>query len=368
MSGKIPFLDLKSTHLEIEAELNEAQRRVIHSGRYILGPEVSAFEAEFADYCGARHCVGMANGLEALQFTLLAWGIGPGDEVLVPSNGYIATWLAVTHTGATPIPVEPDERTFNLDPAQIQRAMNPRVRAVLPIHLYGQPADIEAIRDVVGPGVRILEDAAQGHGARYKGRPVGALGDAAGFSFYPTKNLGALGDGGAVTTNDRALADKLRLLRNYGSAVRFSNEIPGYNSRLDELQAAFLRVRLKHLEDWNERRRKVAAVYAEWLPRVFPDWTLPFVPAWAEPNWHLYVVKTGDRLSAQKQLDALGIGHDLHYPVPPLRQAAYAAHPAAPENYPLAEKLGGLVLSLAMGPSLKAPLLEEKLSRALQRG
>jgi len=352
MNSAIPFLDLLACHRDIEGELTDAFRRVTLSGRYILGTEVSAFEEEFAAYCGVRHCVGVANGLDALHLTLRAWGIGPGDEVLVPSNGYIATWLAVTHAGALPVPVEPDASTFNMDPALARAAMTPRVKAVLPIHLYGQPADIDALRDAVGPGVRILEDAAQGHGARYNGRRTGSLGDAAGFSFYPTKNLGALGDGGAVTTNDTALAERLRTLRNYGSLVRFRNDAAGFNSRLDEVQAALLRVKLRRLEEWNNGRRRVAAIYAELLPTRFPGWRLPVVPAWAEPNWHLYVIQTDDRDGAQRALSGLGIGHDLHYPVPPFRQEAYRGHPAFGKSFPIADRLAGSVLSLAMFPSL----------------
>jgi len=267
----VPFLDLKAPHIELRAELEAAQDRVINSGWLILGQEVAAFEREFAAYCEAEHCIGVGNGLEALHLILRAFGIGAGHEVIVPSNTYIATWLAVTQAGATPIPVEPDERTYNLDPARIEAAITPRTKAILPVHLYGQPADMDPINAIAARhGLKVIEDAAQAHGARYKGRRTGGLGHAAGFSFYPGKNLGALGDGGAVVTNDSQLADTLRVLRNYGSRVKYHNEVQGYNSRLDELQAAFLREKLKRLDDWNARRQAIAARYLAHLSPLPP--------------------------------------------------------------------------------------------------
>ncbi|MDP2752964.1 MAG: DegT/DnrJ/EryC1/StrS family aminotransferase, partial [Nitrospirota bacterium] len=251
---KIPFLDLRAAYLELAPELDEAYHRVMQSGWFILGAEVDAFENEFADYCDAKQCVGVGNGLEALHLILRAMDIGPGDEVIVPSNTYIATWLAVSYAGATPVAVEPDRRTFNLDSARIEAAITPRTRAIIAVHLYGQPADMDPIIEIARRhNLRVIEDAAQAHGARYKGRRAGSLGDAAGFSFYPGKNLGALGDGGAVTTDDETLAGRIRVLRNYGSSIKYHNELKGYNSRLDELQAAFLRVKLKHLDTWNAR-------------------------------------------------------------------------------------------------------------------
>ncbi|MEO5726458.1 MAG: DegT/DnrJ/EryC1/StrS family aminotransferase, partial [Byssovorax sp.] len=273
-------------------------------------------------------------------------------EVLVPSNTYIATWLAVTYAGATPVPVEPAARTFNLDPARVAAAITARTRAILPVHLYGQPADLDPILDVArSHGLKVIEDAAQAHGARYKGRLVGSLGDAAAFSFYPGKNLGAFGDAGAVTTDDAELAARLRLLRNYGSRVKYEHEILGVNSRLDELQAAFLRVKLGHLAAWNARRLAVARIYDEGLADV-PGLLLPQVPAWASPVFHLYVVRHPQRGALQKHLAAAGVGTLIHYPTPPHRSGAYAARFPDPAALPLASRLGAEVLSLPIGPHL----------------
>lgn len=265
---KVPFLDFVGPYAELKAELDEAYFRFMQSAWYILGREVEAFEQEFASYCGVRHCVGVGNGLEALHLILRAYGIGPGDEVIVPSNTYIATWLAVSYAGAVPVPVEPDPRTYNLDPSQVEAAITARTKAVMPVHLYGQPADMDPIMAIArNRGLKVIEDNAQAQGARYKGRRTGALGDAAGNSFYPGKNLGAFGDAGAVTTDDADLADRVRTLRNYGSKRKYYNDCRGFNSRLDELQAALLRVKLKKLDEWNDRRRAVAAWYEAGLAR-----------------------------------------------------------------------------------------------------
>jgi dTDP-4-amino-4,6-dideoxygalactose transaminase len=350
----VPFLDLQAPYRELKEELDAAYHRVMESGWYILGREVEAFEQEFAAYCGAKQCVGVGNGLEALHLILRALGIGPGDEVLVPSNTYIATWLAVTYAGAVPVPVEPDVRTYNLDPALIEPAITGRTKAILAVHLYGQPADMDPINTIAKRnGLRVVEDVAQAHGARYKGKRVGALGDAGGFSFYPGKNFGALGDGGAVVTNDEGLADKIRVLRNYGSRVKYQNEVKGFNSRLDELQAAFLRVKLSKLDTWNERRRSVAARYLDRL-RSAPDCLLPFVPEWSEPVWHLFVVQHQEREGLQRHLADSGIGTLIHYPVPPHGSGAYADRDSAPQKLPLADMLSTRVLSLPMGPHLSA--------------
>jgi len=278
----------------------------------------------------------------------------------VPSNTYIATWLAISHAGATPVPVEPDPRTFNLDPARIEVAITPCTKAILPVHLYGQPADMDPIM-VIGEkhGLKVLEDAAQSHGARYKGRRTGALGHAAGHSFYPTKNLGAFGDAGAVTTNDAELADQIRTLRNYGSKKRYYNEIIGYNSRLDELQAAFLRIKLRHLDEWNERRRKIANFYLDALKSEIgnrkSEITLPFVPSWVTPVWHLFVIRHQQRDALQKKLTEAGIGTLIHYPVPPHLSGAYSdlrTPTSGRWNLPLAESIASTVLSLPIGPNL----------------
>lgn len=362
MKTKVEFLNLHDQYAEIKHELDTAYQRVMDSGWYILGTEVDAFEREFSTYCGTEHCVGVANGLEALTLVLRAWGIGPGDEVIVPSNTYIATWLAVTHVGATPIPVEPCEATGNLDPALIEAAITGRTRVILPVHLYGQPADMEPICAVARRyDLKVLEDAAQGHGARYKGRRVGELGDAAGFSFYPGKNLGAFGDGGAITTNDAALAEKLRELRNYGSRVKYVNDMIGYNSRLDELQAAFLRVKLQHLDRWNQQRHLIAAWYLKNLPISFPDLVLPFVLDSTEPCWHLFVVRSRQRDLLQKRLTENGIGTLIHYPIPPHRQSAYANLAFKAGSLPLAERLAAEVLSLPIYPQLAIDRLEQSL-------
>ena len=348
----ISFLDVEATYVELRDELDRAYHRVMDSGWFILGDEVDRFESELAAACGAEHGVGVANGLDALVLILRGYGIGAGDEVLVPSNTYIATWLAVTYAGATPVPVEPDARTLNLDPARVAAAITARTRAILPVHLYGQPADLDPILDVArSHGLKVIEDAAQAHGARYKGRLVGSLGDAAAFSFYPGKNLGAFGDAGAVTTNDAELAARLRLLRNYGSRVKYEHEILGVNSRLDELQAAFLRVKLVHLAAWNARRLAIARIYDEGLADV-PGLLLPQIPAWASPVFHLYVVRHPQRDALQKHLAAAGVGTLIHYPTPPHRSGAYAARFPDPAALPLATRLGAEVLSLPIGPHL----------------
>ena len=347
----IPFLDLKAPHVELRPEIDAAIARVLDSGWYILGPEVEAFEAEFAGYCQADHAIGLANGLDALHLALRAMDVGPGDEVIVPSNTYIATWLAVSQCGAVPVPVEPDPATHNIDPARIEAAITPRTRVILPVHLYGQPVDLDPILAIARKhGLRVLEDGAQAHGARYKGRRIGGHGDAVAWSFYPGKNLGALGDGGAVTTNDAQIADRLRVLRNYGSRVKYVNEVAGYNSRLDPLQAAVLRVKLAHLDDWNARRTALAQVYLDGLRDT--GLVLPHVPDWAQPAWHLFVVRHRQRDDLQRALSDAGIGSLIHYPIPPHKQQAYAEAGYPADAFPLASQLATDVLSLPMGPQL----------------
>lgn len=348
---RIPFLDLKAQQMELRAELEEAFGRVIESGVYILGAEVEAFEAEFAEFCEARHCVGVANGLDALHLALRALGVGPGDEVIVPSNTYIATWLAVSQCGAIPVPVEPDEASFNIDPALIEAAISERTKVILPVHLYGQAADLDPILAIASRhGLKVVEDAAQAHGARYKGRRIGGHGDAVAWSFYPGKNLGALGDGGAVTTDDPAIADRLRVLRNYGSSVKYVNDIKGLNSRLDPLQAAFLRAKLKRLDGWNQSRRVVATRYLREL--AMPGLVMPTVKDFAEPVWHLFVVRSPQRDQFQGLLSESGVGTVIHYPIPPHLQAAYAELGYGPGSFPIAERIHDSVLSLPMGPHL----------------
>lgn len=347
----IPFLDLKVPHEELRAELRAAFERVLDSGWYILGNEVKEFEREFAGYCEATHCVGVGNGLDALHLILRAYGICKGDEVIVPANTYIATWLAVNYAGATPVPVEPDERTYNIDPALIEAAITPRTKAIIAVHLYGQPADMDAINAIAKKhNLKVIEDAAQAHGALYKGRRVGTLGDAAGFSFYPGKNLGAIGDGGAVTTNDPELADRVRMLGNYGSHVKYQNEVKGFNSRLDELQAAFLREKLKKLDEWNGRRKTIAADYLTALSGI--SVVLPYVPELADPVWHLFVIRIQRRDLLQQKLSEAGIGTMIHYPIPPHLQGAYAELGFSSGAFPISERIHREVLSLPIGPHL----------------
>lgn len=355
---KVPILDLKPAYEELRHELDAAYHRVMDSGWLLLGKELEAFEAEYAASVGVRHCIGVANGLEAMQLVLMAIGVGPGDEVIVPSHGYIATWLAVTHTGAKPVPCEPDPATDNLDPNRLEALLTPRTKAILPIHLYGQTADLDAINAIARPrGIFVLEDAAQSHGALCRGRAAGSLGNAAGVSFYPSKNLGALADAGAVTTDDAALADKVRHLRNYGSKVRYHNEYLGLNSRLSELQAAFLRAKLPVLPAWNARRVVLARRYLEQLAGV-GDLVLPFVPDWATPVWHLFVVRTRHRDALQKHLAAASIGTGVHYPIPPHLSPAYAGAGWSRGDFPLAEQYADEVLSLPIGPHHQAEQID----------
>ena len=335
-------------------ELDAAAARVLRSGWYILGEEVDAFEREFAAYCGVKHCIGVANGLDALHLILRGYGIGEGDEVIVPSNTYIATWLAVTQAGATPVPVEPDSGTFNIDPARIELAITERTKAILPVHLFGQPADMDAIMRVADEyQLKVVEDAAQAHGATYKGKMAGALADAAGFSFYPGKNLGAFGDAGAVATDDDELAEQIKVLRNYGSRVKYENEIKGFNSRLDPLQAAFLRVKLAHLDEWNERRNAVARIYLEEFEGV-GRLSLPTILYSVDPSWHLFVIKVDERERFQEKLNARGVETLIHYPIPPHLSRAYRGKEIPDHGLPIAEALAMSVLSLPMGPHLSA--------------
>jgi dTDP-4-amino-4,6-dideoxygalactose transaminase len=338
--------------LELKDQLDAAYHRFMESGWYVLGEETSAFEAEFAEYCGVKYCVGVSSGLEALRLSLLAFGIGEGDEVIVPSNTYIATWLAVSHCGATPVPVEPDNKTYNIDSGRIQDAITVNTRAIIPVHLYGQPADMDPIMAIADDyGLKVIEDNAQSQGAFYKGRRTGSLGHAAGISFYPGKNLGAFGEGGAVTTNDAEVADKVRLLRNYGSRKKYHNELKGFNSRLDELQAAFLRVKLKHLDEWNERRKLCAEQYMNGLQNC-ADIVLPFVPDWAEPVWHQFVIRYQDRDILRQRLTEKDIGTMTHYPIPSHLSEAYKEMNLETGAFPIAEEISNTILSLPIGPHL----------------
>jgi len=347
----IPFLDLQRINASFEPALGRAVARVLASGRYVLGPELEAFESEFAAYCGTRHAVGVANGLDALQLILRAFDIGVGDEVIVPSHTFVATWLAVSKAGATPVPVEPEADGFLIAPARVEAAITPRTRAVMAVHLYGHPAPMQALRRITQRhGLHLVEDAAQAHGAREHGQRVGALGDAAAFSFYPGKNLGALGDGGAITCQDDALALRLRRLRNYGAIEKYRHDVAGTNSRLDEVQAAILRVKLPRLDADNAQRRELAAVYAQEL-RASPlaPWS---VRPDTEPVWHLMVVQHEARERIARALAAKGIECGVHYPTACHQQGAYASMRS--QALPRAEALASSVLSLPMGPHLGA--------------
>lgn len=359
----VPFLDLKAAYEELKPGFDSAYRRVMDSGWYLLGRELEAFEAEFAAYCGARHGAGVANGLDALHLILRAYGIGAGDEVIVPANTYIATWLAVSHAGAVPVPVEPDPRSCNLDPERIAAAITPRTRAILPVHLYGRPADMDPILDIARRhGLKVVEDNAQAHGALYKGRRTGGLGDAAGTSFYPGKNLGSFGDGGAVTTNDPELAGRVKLLRNYGSKIKYAHEVQGFNSRLNELQAAFLRVKLAVLDEWNRRRAARAARYQAAFAGT--SLQLPAPAPEGEPVWHLYTIRHPGRDRLRTFLERAGVGTSIHYPVPPHLQLAYASLGFREGAFPVSEKIHREILSLPMGPHLSDEM-QDRVIRAV---
>lgn len=352
----INFLDLKALNAASRSELIEACTRVIDSGWYILGKELSSFEVEFANYCGVKHCIGVANGLDALTLTLRAWKelgrLQEGDEILVPANTYIASILAITENGLVPVLVEPDEHTFNLCPVNAEALVSERTRVILPVHLYGQMCDMPALESLAKRhGLLVLEDSAQSHGASIDGRKAGAWGDASGFSFYPGKNLGALGDGGAITTNDDELNATLRALRNYGSHEKYKNLFTGVNSRLDEIQAAVLSVKLKYLDEQTEYRKKIAKFYLRGIDN--PLLSMPSSVCGPEENaeahvWHLFVVKTKFRDALQKHLNESAIQTLIHYPIPPHKQKAYREWNS--KSYPLTEALHEQVLSLPISP------------------
>ncbi|MCX7747166.1 MAG: DegT/DnrJ/EryC1/StrS family aminotransferase [Clostridia bacterium] len=362
----VPFLSLSEAYFELKDELDFAISNVLKKGWYILGSELEEFEKEFANFTGTEYCIGVANGLEALMLVLRAWEIGEGDEVIVPSNTYIATALAVSHCGAKPVFVEHDIKTYNIDSKLIRNVINKRTKAIIPVHLYGAPADMDEILEIaLENNIKVLEDAAQAHGAKYKNKLAGNLGNAAAWSFYPTKNLGALGDGGAVTTNDKDLANKITTLRNYGSNKKYYNELIGYNSRLDEIQAAILRVKLKYLNEWNNRRRAFASIYLKELD-MFTDsnatangsWI--FIPKYIDKDnscWHNFVISflkgKEERDLAQDFLKRNGVETIIHYPIPAYRQKAYEDLCIPEGQYPLADFLADSCLSLPIGPHFK---------------
>lgn len=345
----VRFLDLRAQYRTEAADLERAALRVLRKGWYVLGAEVEAFEREFAAVAGAGACVGMSNGLDALTVALRAAGVGEGDEVVVPAHTFIATWLAVTACGARPVPVDIDPATCNIDPMLAARALTEQTKAVLPVHLYGHPADMDPIRALARHHrLFVLEDAAQAHGALYKGRPCGSLGDAAAFSFYPGKNLGGFGDGGAVTTSSARLAKRCLLLRNYGSTDKYVHDVQGVNARLDEIQAALLRVRLRRFAEYNVRRREIASRYMKEI--VNPLVVLPVVAPWAEPSWHLFVVRVRERDAFRRHMTERSVETGVHYPIPPHRQKAFAGMRRL--RFPVAEAACREVVSLPIGPMM----------------
>ena len=361
-SSVVPFLDLEALHRPIRAELLRATERVLDRGRFVLGSEVSSFEDRWAQTSDSDFCIGVGNGLDALVLSLEALGIGMGDHVLVPSNTYIATWLAISAVGAIPVPVEPDPLTHVITPEGAEAHIDGRTRALLPVHLYGRAVDIDGFETLAAQrGLVLLFDAAQAHGSKYKGQSVGGGGHATAWSFYPTKNLGALGDGGAVTTNDPMVAERIRLLRNYGSDHRNSFLIRGHNSRLDELQAAFLNVKLDSLEAWAARRQEIASWYLQELSGLEID--LPYDEFHESNGWHLFVVRSRDRDQLRRELAESGIETDIHYPVPPHRQPAYVDLSKDFGPLPVADVLSSEVMSLPLNPALEDRQVERVLSK-----
>lgn len=344
----IPLLDVGATYTALRQELDDAYHRVMSSGWYIMGTELRLFEEEFASYCGANFAIGVGNGLDALILPLRAWGIGPGNEVIVPDFTFIATWLAGSAVGAQLVPVECDP-FFGVDVDSVRRAITPRTRAIIAVHLYGHPVEMDALRELCrAHNILLLEDAAQAHGASIAGQRTGALGHAAGFSFYPGKNLGAFGDGGCIVTNDRELAERCNALRNYGSREKYHHGEIGLNSRLDELQAAFLRVKLRHLDDWNSIRRAIATHYAQELNDL--PIVLPSERVGSQSVWHLYVIQTRERTDLQEYLSSQGIQTGIHYPIAPGRQDCYSDLGMFSTS---ADVLANSVLSLPIGPHLR---------------
>lgn len=354
----IPFLNLTSINLKYQNELTDAFIKSLNSGWFIMGEELAAFEKEFAAYCNTQRCIGVANGLDALYISLKTLGISKGDEVIVPSNTYIATWLAVTMTGATPVPVEPRIETYNINPDLIEEKITLHTKAIMPVHLYGQPCEMDAILKIANKyNLYVIEDNAQAQGATYNGKITGSFGIMNGTSFYPGKNLGALGDGGAITTSNSELAIKAATFRNYGSQKKYYNEIQGINSRLDEIQAAFLRIKLKYLNEDNTQRRKIAGLYTSVLSDVGAVIT-PVVAEGAIPVYHLYIIRTTHRDKLAEHLKKDGIGSMVHYPLPPHMQVAYRDLKYRRGDFPVAEKIADQCLSLPLWPGMTEEQVE----------
>jgi dTDP-4-amino-4,6-dideoxygalactose transaminase len=351
MRSVVPFLDLAAQHAALRPAMDAAVARVLDSGQYILGPEVEAFEREFAAYCGAEHAIAVNSGTSALHLALLAAGVKPGDEVITTPFTFVATAATICNAGARPVFVDIDRESFNLDPARIAAAITPRTRAVIPVHLYGQPADMDPIVEVARRhGLAVIEDACQAHGAEYKGRRVGAIGDFAAFSFYPGKNLGACGEGGLVIARDPDAARMVKMLRDWGQARKYEHLLPGFNYRMDGLQGALLRVKLPHLEKWTEARRACAARYRDLLADSIVE--APTEQVFARHVYHVYAVRTTDRAGLQQQFDAAGVQTGIHYPTPVHLQPAYADLGYRPGDFPEAEAAAREVLSLPLYPGL----------------
>jgi dTDP-4-amino-4,6-dideoxygalactose transaminase len=353
----VPFVDLGPMHRQAAERLETAWSAVRDSNMFVLGKQVDEFQRSFAGYCETEFAIGVANGLDAIALILQALGIGPGDEVIVPANTFIATWLAVSKVGARPVPADCDQSTGNIDPAAVRNAITQRTRAVIPVHLYGRPAELSELSQIAQTaGIYLVEDAAQAHGARYCGRRVGSFGIAAAFSFYPAKNLGALGDGGAVTTNDRKIAEKVRLLSNYGASVKYHHEIAGSNSRLDELQAAFLAAKLPYLDEWNTERRNIADRYTAELQSI-PGLHIPPSSNHIEPVWHLYTVRTSRRDQLAAGLAVNGVQTVIHYPIPPHLQPAFADLGYRAGSFPVSEYICSEIVSLPMWPGMTKDMI-----------
>jgi dTDP-4-amino-4,6-dideoxygalactose transaminase len=354
---RVPFVDLAAQHAAIHAETSRAAARVLHDADFILGRDVERFEEAFARYCGCEHGIGVDSGTSALQLALEAYGISAGDEVIAPANTFIATALAISGTGARPVLVDVDPRTYTMDVARLEEAITARTRAIMPVHLYGQPADMDPILDIAHRHhLVVIEDACQAHGAKYKGRPVGSLGHAAAFSFYPSKNLGACGDGGMVVTNDPEIATSVKMLRNYGQDRKYHHVRRGYNHRLDTIQAALLRIKLPHCDEWNNARRRRAQIYH----RLLSDIVVTPVPAsYSEAVWHLYVIETDERDALQKHLTEQGVGTAIHYPIPIHLQPAYQELGYRAGDFPVTERAADRILSLPMYPELPVDAIEE---------
>ena len=344
---KIPFVTFIPMEKELDKELRDAFSRVYSRSRYIEGVEDISFENAFAKYCDGKYCIGVGNGLDALFLSLKAIGVKEGDEVIVPSNTYIATALAVSYVGATPVFVEPDIRTYNIEPSRIEEKLTKKTKAIMPVHLYGQPCDMDPIMDIAKKyNLFVIEDCAQAHGALYKGKVIGSFGNAAGFSFYPGKNLGALGDAGAIVTNDKELADKVRALGNYGSDYKYHHIFKGNNSRLDELQAAFLAAKLPYLNKMNEERRRIAGMYLDGINSE--EIILPYIPEYAEPVWHIFAIRCKRRDKLEKFLNDAGIGTNKHYPIPMHLQECYKELGYKEGDFPIAEEISATELSIPM--------------------